>query len=121
MVKALFDTNILVDYLRGVDEARIELARYQDPAISVITWIEVVVGATPATEEATRAFLNGFRVIALDEGVAEAAASLRRTHRMKLRDAIIWASAAREGRLLVTRDKKAFPASDPGVRLPYKS
>jgi len=30
MVKALFDTNILVGYLRGVPQARDELALYDD-------------------------------------------------------------------------------------------
>jgi predicted nucleic acid-binding protein len=33
----LFDTNILIDYLSGVVEARAELERYPDRAISVIT------------------------------------------------------------------------------------
>ena len=47
MVKALLDTNILIDYLRGVGAARTELGRYQDKAISIITWMEVLVGAAP--------------------------------------------------------------------------
>ena len=45
MVKALFDTNILVDYLNAVPEARTELQRYTERAISIITWMEVMVGA----------------------------------------------------------------------------
>ena len=38
MVKALFDTNILVDYLNAVSEVRDELQRYHEKAISVVTW-----------------------------------------------------------------------------------
>ena len=45
MVKALFDTNILIDYLNGFEQAKAELARYSDKAISLITWMEVIVGA----------------------------------------------------------------------------
>ncbi|MFZ0218725.1 MAG: hypothetical protein WAL30_00750 [Candidatus Aquirickettsiella sp.] len=56
MVKALFDTNILVDYLNAVSQARDELGRYQDKAISVVTWMEVMVGTTAATEKGTKAF-----------------------------------------------------------------
>jgi predicted nucleic acid-binding protein len=120
MVRALFDSNILVDFLRDVAEARAELGRYEDRAISIVTWIEVMVGAGPETEQGTREFLSSFEVVDLQAAVAEDAARLRRAHRMKLPDAIIWASARQTGRLLVTRNTKNFPADDPGVREPYK-
>jgi predicted nucleic acid-binding protein len=119
VVKAVFDTNILIDFLHGRPEAGRELEHYDDRAISILTWMEVMVGATPETNIATRAFLTGFEVIPLDGPIAEAAVELRRRHRMKLPDAIVWASARRDGRLLVTRDCKDFPSDDPGVRMPY--
>ena len=119
MVKALFDTNILLDHIKGVANAPTEIARYQDRAISIISVIEVLVGTTPATDAAERAFLDHFVVVPLDSDVAEEAARLRKTHGMKLPDAVIWASARIEGRLLVTRNTKDFPAGDPGVRHPY--
>jgi len=118
-VNALLDTNVLIDYLRGISAARAELGRYDHTAISVITWIEVMVGAPVEAEQATRDFLAGFSLIALDDEVAALAARLRRAHRVKLPDAIVWASARARGLLLVTRDGKAFPSSDPGVRIPY--
>ena len=37
MVKAVFDTNILVDYLNAVRQARAELQRYTERAVSIIT------------------------------------------------------------------------------------
>jgi hypothetical protein len=39
MVRPLFDTNVLVDYLNAVPEARAELQRYPQKAISIITWM----------------------------------------------------------------------------------
>jgi predicted nucleic acid-binding protein len=119
VVKALFDTNILIDFLQGRPEARRELALYDDPAISVICWIEVMVGATVETAAGTRAFLDQFEVVGVDEAVAELAVELRQRNRIKLPDAIIWASARLHGRLLVTRNTRDFPADDPGVRAPY--
>jgi predicted nucleic acid-binding protein len=119
MVKALVDTNILVDYLNGIADARTELGLYPDPAISVVTWMEVMVGATDATEASIRAFLGRFHVVDLDGAVAEEAVALRRFHKIKLPDAIIWASARETARLLVTRNTKDFATGDPGVRHPY--
>jgi predicted nucleic acid-binding protein len=119
MVRALFDTNIILDHIKGIAEAPIEIARYEDRAISIVTVIEVLVGVTPASETAERAFIGLFTVVPLDNEVAEEAAALRRSHRMKLPDAVVWASARRDGRLLVTRNTKDFPVGDPGVRHPY--
>jgi len=120
MVKALFDTNILVDYLNAVPQARTELRRYTEKAVSIITWMEVMVGAADDVEETTRAFLSTFDVVALDEAIAERAVSLRRNHHIKLPDAIIWATAQVHAMLLVTRNTKGFTARDPGVRMPYR-
>jgi predicted nucleic acid-binding protein len=119
MVKALFDTNVLVDYLNAVPEARAELARHEGRAISIITWMEVMVGATGGLEDATRRFLDGFDSIPIDARVAERAVALRRAHRIKLPDAMIWASAQVHSMLLVTRNTKDFPADIPGIRMPY--
>jgi len=120
MVKAVFDTNILIDYLNAVPQARAELERYDAKAISIVTWMEVMIGADKAVEAATRAFLDGFELIALDYTVACLAVELRRQHRMRLPDAIIWASAQVKAMLLVTRNIRDFPAGDPSVRAPYQ-
>jgi predicted nucleic acid-binding protein len=119
MVKALFDTNILIDYLNAVAEARAELLLYSDKAISIITWMEVMVGAAAELESPTRDFLSGFEIIGLDGRIAARAVDLRRRYRIKLPDAVIWASAQDRAMLLVTRNTKDFPAEDPSVRAPY--
>ncbi len=120
MVKALFDTNILIDHLNAIPEARAEIGRYRDKAISIVTWMEVMVGADAALEPATNRFLQGFDVLALDRRIAERAVQLRRQHRrLKLPDAVIWATAQCNDRLFITRDTKSLPAGEPGIRTPY--
>jgi predicted nucleic acid-binding protein len=118
-VRAVFDTNILIDFLNGWDEARHELDRFRERLISPITWMEVMAGADEETESATRSFLAGFSQIPLDPSVAEVAVELRKRHRIRLPDAIIWASARVGDCLLVTRNRRDFPADDPGLRFPY--
>jgi predicted nucleic acid-binding protein len=44
-MNALFDTNILIDALNGVPEADTEYRRYERVSISIITWMEVLIGA----------------------------------------------------------------------------
>lgn len=83
--------------------------------------MEVMAGArTEADQDVRRAFLAHFRVVPLTPRVAEEAVALRRKHRLKLPDAIIWASAITENSLLVSRNTKDFPAGQPGVRFPYR-
>jgi len=119
MVRALLDTDVLIDFLNGSPAARRELELYDDAAISIVTWMEVMVGAPEAAADATRAFLGRFGRVEIDGAVADAAVRLRRSRRIKLPDAIVWASAQVQGRLLVTRNTKDFPTDDPGVRAPY--
>jgi predicted nucleic acid-binding protein len=119
MVKALFDTNILIDFLNGIGDAKSELDRYQDKAISIITWMEVQVGTRPADQVAVDKFLSRFSVLPIDTLVASRAVSLRRGHSIKLPDAIIWATTQIHSRLLVTRNSKDFAPTHPDVRIPY--
>jgi len=118
-MKALLDTNILIDYLNGVEAARKEIHRYKNPMISPITWMEVMVGAREDEEQIMRTFLSRFTQVDIDAGVAEIAVSIRRKHKIRLPDAIIWASAQRENALLVSRNTRDFPDNEPGVRVPY--
>ncbi len=118
-MNAVIDTNILIDYLNGVPLASQEINRYVRPTISTITWIEVLVGIPPAQEPAVRAFLATFELQELDAPIAEAAIRLRRQNRIKLPDAIIWATARVGKALLVTRNSRDFDPSEPGIRIPY--
>ena len=119
-MRALIDTNILIDYLAGVEAARSELARHTAPAISAITWMEVLVGAGDDEEMARlKSFLADFERIPINDAVSEGAVAIRRQHGIRLPDAIIWASAQVVDGLLVTRNTRDFPVDDPGVRVPY--
>jgi predicted nucleic acid-binding protein len=119
-LRALFDTNILIDYLNGIDAARKELERYEQPAISVITWIEVLVGAKASAEAETRRFLAGFEQVGITPEVADRAVTLRKLDRLRVPDAIILATAQTENIVLVTRDTKEFSKEMPGIRIPYR-
>ena len=118
-MKAVFDTNILVDYLHGSAAAAAELALYRSPSISVISWIELMVGANPQTEAAARTFLQAFTLLEIDSKVAERAVTIRKLKRIKLPDAIIQATAQVHQCLLVTRNTRDFDPNDPDVRVPY--
>ena len=119
MVRALFDTNILIDYLVGIDAAKAEIERYEQRSISIITLMEVLMGAKPDNESSIRAWLATFDLVPLDAAVANLAISIRKKARIKLPDAIVWASAQSVDALLVSRNSKDFPPDDPGVRMPY--
>ncbi len=121
-VRAVLDTNILIDYLNGLEAARRELARYTDPLVSIVTWMEVLVGARDDDDTAVlKRFLVQFRIAELTREVATRAVDLRRKRRIRLPDAVIWATAQNHGCLLVTRNTRDFPADDPGIRVPYSA
>lgn len=119
-MKALFDTNILIDYLNGIAASRREVERHRDRLISIITWMEVLAGAHDDAElEVIEMFLRDFQVVELTRRVAHEAVAVRKERRIRLPDAVIWASARVESALLVTRNTRDFPKDDPGVRVPY--
>ena len=119
-MKALFDTNILIDYLNGIPAAKRELDLYESHAISIITWMEVMIGGEPEMTDTTLGFLNGFTSIPINDRIAERALRLRRERNLKLPDAIIFATALESGLMLVTRNTKDFGDKLPGVRHPYR-
>jgi hypothetical protein len=119
-VKALFDTNILIDYLCGCEDAHAEIGKYEHRLISVVTVLEIRSGVRSDSEDAKMtAFLGRFETVGIGDLVIEECVRLRRNRRIKLADAIVWASARANQALLVTRDGD-FPADDPGVRHPYR-
>jgi hypothetical protein len=119
VTEALFDTNILIDGLKGFTAAEKELARYSRRWISRIGWIEVLAGAGDDARQ-VEDYLDHFQVVELSEEIARRAAFIRQQRKqINLPDAIIWATAQVSGRILITRNSKDFPASLPGIRVPY--
>ena len=116
---AVFDTNIVIDALNGVADANAEYARYERVLISRLTWMEVLVGAQGDDMELRDFLETNFEIIPPDLAVAETAVQLRRAHRMRLPDAIIWGTAKAYQATLVTRNTKDFHPDWDGIRLPY--
>jgi predicted nucleic acid-binding protein len=121
LMKAVFDTNILIDYLNGIEAARDELVRYSIRQISIITYIEVMVGVTrPAEAEVIRGFLRTFESVELSSEIAQETITLRQAYRLKVPDAIVYATARTQACLLVTRNTKDLRSEWADIRVPYR-
>lgn len=120
-MKVLVDTNILIDYLCGAAKAKKELSLYDEVFISLITWIEVLVGATTEDEEKDlKNFLQKYTICEINKSIAERSVKIRKDLNLKIPDAIILASAEELGVMLVTRNSKDFSTKNPRVRIPYR-
>jgi predicted nucleic acid-binding protein len=119
-----FDSNIIIDTLKGYPQARTELERAVERGgrvwISRAVWIEVMSKGDGEGLRRAEILLSGFGVDEIDEEIASRAAALRRERpHLKSMDAIILATALTRGRVLITRNTKDFPAEMPGIRVPY--
>jgi predicted nucleic acid-binding protein len=119
-----FDSNILIDALKGLEPARDELRRATSGGarawISRMVWIEVLSKGSGEGLRRAEILLSGFGIDEMDVEIATRAASLRRERqRLRSPDAVILATAMLRGRVLVTRNTKDFPANMPGIRVPY--
>lgn len=114
-VRLLLDTDVLIDYLRGVPEAVTYLeSRTEVLLISTVTVGELYAGVREGRErKALDAFMGAFEIVVLDASMAERGGLLRRdygkSHGTGLADALIAASAERQEAVLVTLNRKHFP------------
>jgi predicted nucleic acid-binding protein len=118
-VIAVFDTNIVIDALNGVSEADSEFDLYERVIISRITWMEILVGERENDQQVRDFLENHFEIAPIDVTISELAVQLRRQHRIRLPDAIIWATAQAYDAVLVTRNTKDFDSTWDGIRVPY--
>jgi predicted nucleic acid-binding protein len=116
----LLDTNILIDVLRGEAVALAWLEQQQQPHISVITWIEVLVGCREGETGRVHDWLESFPRLPLDEAIAAETVLLRQRHGLKIPDAIILATARCGDFSLATRNVKDFSLALGGVVHPYR-
>jgi predicted nucleic acid-binding protein len=127
MKTALFDTNILIDYLKGKHEAASLLNRClkegQVLTCSLITKVELLSGARPGEEQILLEFLDAFDRIGLDDNIAEGAglymSLYRKSRGINTVEAIIAASALARGAVLYTLNDRHFPMDDIKVIKPY--
>lgn len=125
MALVLFDTNILIDALKGYQAALDEIAYWDGPAISAITWMEIYAGAQPEEVSAIDTLIHevGFEVIHTNDEIARLAAqirgdSIRAKRKIALPDAIIMATAQVRNLTIITRNKHDFAGAN--VRVPYE-
>ncbi len=119
----LIDTNSVIDYLDNKlpDNAN-ELIDSIDSKISVITRVELL--AWPGADEQQTLILDEFikasEVFSLEEPIILKAIEIRKTHKTKLPDAIIAATALVKELTIITRNTKDFDKIEGLVALnPY--
>ena len=115
----VLDTNILIDVLRGEAVALAWLEQQQQPHISVITWIEVLVGCREGETSRVHDWLESFPRLPLNDAIAAETVRLRQRHGLKIPDAIILATARCAELTLATRNGRDFPLELGGVVHPY--
>ena len=121
-MSVVFDTSLLVDYLRGIPQAHAAFETYPHRSITVITWVEVMAAAPEELASRTRDFLRGFERLAINEAIADRALSLIQRHeQITMRHALPWATAQSNSLIYVTPDFPRLAARDATVLIPYRN
>jgi predicted nucleic acid-binding protein len=107
----LIDSNAIIDFFNfALPEKGIDLLLNVEPAISVITQIEIFSkrGLLEAEVEKLKDFISISLIYNVDTSVAIKTINLRLQHNMKLADAIIAATALEYDLKLITRNISDF-------------
>ena len=114
-IKYLWDTNTAIYYLQqqfppGAEKFIDDLIKDEQPVISAITEIELLCWKTANDEdlELLNNFINDALVIELEQAIKLKTAGLRKTHHIKLPDAIIAATALVYDLTLLSRNVADF-------------
>lgn len=118
----LLDSVIVIDHFNGIQAATAFMGEHGSAcAISVITRAEALAGFDLKGEPLARELLDAFPALPITSDVADLAASLRRSERWKLPDALQAAVAMRHKLVLVTRNSRDFQMGGiPDVLIPYR-
>lgn len=122
MIKRLLDSVILIDHLNGIEKATRFLLKLQpeQTAVSVITRAEILAGLKKDDKKVVVPLLDQYKLLIIDQPVADMAVDLRRVHRWKLPDAFQAALALHHKIKLTTRNTKNFdPKKFDFVEIPY--
>lgn len=122
--RLLFDTDVLIEYLRGRPRAVEYLeGPTADSCVSVVSIAELFAGIRDDEEgEYLKQFLLAFSALPVTEGVALVGGLYRRdygnSHGTGLADALTAATAEENGATLVTFNQRLFPMVK--IRVPYE-
>ena len=110
----LVDTDVLIDYLRGVPAAVDALLALDEVSVSVVSVAELFAGFRGAREQADIGrLLAECQVLPVTEDVAREAGLLKKkyfaSHSVQLPDALIAATALAHGLALVSLNVKHYP------------
>lgn len=121
MSTAYIDTNILIDFFAGHAPAKTALERFTHLKLPAVSYIEFMAGLHTSAQKAMadKVIEAVFEVVHTDIDICREAAVLRRKLRIKLPDAMIYATARAGGGILVTRNTKDFDGGQPDVYVPY--
>jgi len=125
MDKLLFDTDVLIEYLRGKDEEKSYIDSIQEVIyMSSITMAELYAGVRKGAESRTlEIFIETFEVISLNSTIAKRGGLYRNqynpSHGTGLADALIAATAKEIDAQVVTFNIKHFPMLDNVIK-PYE-
>jgi hypothetical protein len=118
MAKLLFDTDVIIDFLRGKEGAKRIMSSVRDedmPCCSAVTVAEIRAGMRDEEEPATMAFLESFDILSIDKKVAQIAGDLKRKtkqQQLELDDCFIAATALIHQAVLITHNPKHYPHKD---------
>ena len=121
-MKYLLDTNILIYAFANQAPARDFIANHMDQcALSLVLYIESLASPKLSEEQdhKIRAFHSTLPILPITNQIAEQAIHNRRSHRIKLPDNLIAATAQVHGLILVSRNIRAFDALNLKLHNPF--
>jgi len=125
--RVLFDTDVLIDAGRNVDDAVSYLQGVEQNSIlgiSIITQMELMVGCRNKSElRSLEQFLRRFEVISLNKAIADTDVDLIRRYRLShgllIADALIAATALSVKVPFITKNQRDFKFIEGLELLPY--
>jgi predicted nucleic acid-binding protein len=120
-VSVLIDSDIVIEVLRGRDQAILSqwslLADSHSPIlISPITFADVGAGAFESERPMIARFFAPLTCVAIDQKIGQLAGEYLRqfgkSHNLKIADALIAASAAQNKAALWTRNRRHYPMGE---------
>jgi predicted nucleic acid-binding protein len=120
MSDPIFDTGVLVDWLRGKPQARAELLRYPRHRISR-DLDRNLRGRADGNARSCPRINRPVRNRRAGRAYSHGSSRPDGAHGPSLAAAVVLATAQVSGAILVTRNTKDFPAMMPGIRIPYQS